>query len=95
MSGDAALLALEGRGFPENEGIASALWQESSHEIASALHSPFVKGLADGSLPRCVCACHLMLLQNTALAAQTCWQYKVLSTYHTADGFPDGRFSTI
>ena len=55
MSGDAALLALEGRGFPENAGIATALWQDSSKEIAAALHSPFVKGLADGSLPRCVC----------------------------------------
>lgn len=54
MSGDAALVALEGRGFPENAGIATALWQDSSSEIAAALHSPFVKGLADGSLPRCV-----------------------------------------
>ena len=54
MSGDAALLALEGRGFPENSGIASDLWQGSSTEVAAALHSPFVKGLADGSLPRCI-----------------------------------------
>ena len=37
MSGGAALLALEGRGFPENAGISTALWQESSNEIASAL----------------------------------------------------------
>ena len=74
MSGDAALLALEGRGFPENAGIATALWQDSSNEIASALHSPFVKGLADGSLPRCVYI-YLILLQNSALAAQICWQH--------------------
>ena len=98
MSGGAALLALEGRGFPENAGISTALWQESSNEIASALHSPFVKGLADGSLPRCVYF-NLILLQITALAAQTCWQYiqqgKVSSTHYTPDGFADGRFSTI
>ena len=62
MSGDAALLALEGRGFPESAGIAAALWQDSSNEISAALHSPFVKGLADGTLPRYVyvyllCSC--------------------------------------
>ena len=54
MSGDAALLALEGRGFPENAGIATDLWQDSSNATAAALHSPFVKGLADGSLPKYV-----------------------------------------
>lgn len=44
------MLALEGRGLPENAGIAADLWQDSSAAIAAALHSPFVKGLADGSL---------------------------------------------
>lgn len=52
MSGDAAVLALGGRGSPESTGIAADLWQDSSNATAIALHSPFVKGLADGSLPK-------------------------------------------
>ena len=57
MSRDAIVLALGDRGPPESVGVAAALWQDSASEIASALHSPFVKSLADGSLPRCACCC--------------------------------------
>ena len=52
MSGDAIVLALGGRGSPESVGIAADLWQDSANEVAFALHSPFVKSLADGSLPK-------------------------------------------
>ncbi|DBA77723.1 TPA: hypothetical protein ACH3X2_008416 [Trebouxia sp. C0005] len=52
MSGDAIVLALGGRGPPESTGIAAALWLDSAAHVASALHSPFVRSLADGSLPK-------------------------------------------
>ena len=54
MSGDAIVLALGHRGSPESAGTSASLWQDSACEVATALHSPFVKGLADGSLPKYV-----------------------------------------
>lgn len=56
MSGDAIVLALGGRGPPESAGVAAALWDDSTADVASALHSPFVKSLADGSLPKYACS---------------------------------------
>ena len=52
MSGDAIVLALGDRGSPESTELAAALWQDSARQIADALHSPFVRSLADGSLPK-------------------------------------------
>lgn len=52
MSMDATVQALTGRGLPESTGTAAALWQECSLYINAALYCPFVRGLADGSLPK-------------------------------------------
>ena len=52
MSGDAAVLALGGRGLPETAGVAADLWRDSFDTATVALHSLFVKALADGSLPK-------------------------------------------
>ena len=57
MAGDAIVLALGDRGSPESSGLAASLWQSSSELIANALLSPFVRSLADGSLPKYALLC--------------------------------------
>ena len=74
------MLALGGRGVPENAGIAADLWQDSSSTVAVALHSPFVKGLADGSLPKY--AVTQLCLTCTPALAQSCRQHTDSSACH-------------
>lgn len=76
------MLALGGRGMPENAGIAANLWQDSSSATAAALHSPFVKGLADGSLPkyavtqRCLTYAPITSSELPATHPQLCLSHK-------------------
>ena len=71
MSGDAIVLALRGRGLPESAEIAAALWHDSAADVASALHSPFVKSLADGSLPKYACSLAHAVSSSSCTLCQT------------------------
>ena len=52
MPVDAAVQALTGRGLPESPGTSRALWQDCAINTNAALCCPFVRTLADGSLPK-------------------------------------------
>ncbi|KAK9829096.1 hypothetical protein WJX72_003863 [[Myrmecia] bisecta] len=39
-------------GLPISGGISEQLWRDSSKEVFAALHHPFVKGVASGTLPK-------------------------------------------
>ena len=41
-------------GAPETEGLSRQLWDDAQPEVFHSLHCPFVRGLSDGSLKRCV-----------------------------------------
>lgn len=55
---DAAVQALTIRGSPESTYTASSLWKDCYNSISIALHCPFVKSLADGSLPKYSFVCN-------------------------------------
>ena len=58
LATDAAVRALTIRGSPETTHIASSLWRDCTDKINTALHCPFVRSLADGSLPKYGFACN-------------------------------------